>query len=137
MTISLLRFVHVRILPTVTPEMASASVAQAGWGTRVVCPAGVASTGPAADMTASVPTQPRVNTPAASASVAQARDHVSRISGDNPLTEKSFFHAVIDLVLTKVVKLVKVSPRAQSLWFTIIGSLDTCHVISRLAGYLL
>ena len=126
-----------RTLPTVTPEMASSSAARAGWATRAACPAGAASTGRAADMTASAPTQPRVSTPAASASVAQARDHVSRIAGDNPLLEKSFFHAVIDLVLTKVVKLVKVSPRAQSLWFTIIGSPDTCHVISRLAGYLL
>ena len=102
MTLSLIRFAHVRILPIVTPEMASASVAQAGWGTRAVCPAGAASTGPAADMTASAQTPPRVSTPAASASVSQARDHVSRISADNPLFEKSFFHAVIDLVLTKL-----------------------------------
>ena len=91
--------------------MASASAARAGWATRAACPAGAASTGPAADMTAGAPTRPRVSTPAASASVGQARDHVSRISSDNPLFKKSFFHAVIDLVLTKVVKLVKVSPQ--------------------------
>ena len=98
----LLRFAPVRTLPTVTPGTARVSAARAGWATRAACPAGAASTGRAADMTASAQTRPRVSTRAASASVSQARDHVSRISGDNPLSEKSFFHAVIDLVLTKL-----------------------------------
>ena len=91
-----------RTLPTVTPGTGLVSAVRAGWVTPAARPAGAASTGPAADMTAGVLTPPRVSTPAASASVSQARDHVTRISGDNPLSEKSFFHAVIDLVLTKL-----------------------------------